>query len=170
MMNAGSVTIAIAITNVMYQLLKKPRCLKKLCKEIDAALDPEEVIAPYNKVKHLPYLRACLDESLRLFPPTSHGLPRETPPEGLYILDDYVLGGVSVSVSAVAVDTPVGARVYASDDELRVVRRQDGRLERGEHMVFADDSAPGLDEGPAQGLRCIFLGNVADGVDNREVI
>jgi cytochrome P450 len=100
MMNAGSVTTAIAITNVMYQLLKNPQCLKKLCKEIDAVLDPEEIIAPYDKVKHLPYLRACLDESLRLFPPTSHGLPRETPPEGINILNDYVSGGVSVSISA----------------------------------------------------------------------
>lgn len=100
MMNAGSVTTAIAITNVMYQLLKNPRCLKKLREEVDTVLDPEEIIAPYDKVKHLPYLRACLDESLRLFPPTSHGLPRETPPEGISILNDYVPGGVSVSISA----------------------------------------------------------------------
>ncbi|KAN0099555.1 putative cytochrome P450 monooxygenase [Hyaloscypha variabilis] len=100
MMNAGSVTTAIAMANVMYQLLKNPRTLEKLRNEIDSVLDPDEVVAPYDKVKHLPYLRACLDESLRLFPPTSHGLTRQVPDEGMAILDEYVPGGISVSVSA----------------------------------------------------------------------
>jgi cytochrome P450 len=106
MMNAGSATTAIAMTNVLYQLLKNPEVMKKVVEEIDNALDDDEeedagngVIA-YDKVKHLPYLRACLDESLRLFPPTPHGLPRETPPEGTNILGDYIPGGVSVSMSA----------------------------------------------------------------------
>lgn len=100
MMNAGSVTTAVAITNVMYQLLKNPHCLAKLREEVDAVMDPDEVIASYDKVKHLPYLRACLDESMRIFPPTSHGLPRETPPEGINILGQWVPGHTSVSMSA----------------------------------------------------------------------
>lgn len=44
-----------------------------------------------------------LDESLRLFPPTSHGLPRSTPPEGAQILGEYVPGNVTVSMSAYVV-------------------------------------------------------------------
>ncbi|KAL2217408.1 putative cytochrome P450 monooxygenase [Thermoascus aurantiacus ATCC 26904] len=100
MMNAGSVTTSIAMTNVLYQLLKNPESLRKLREEVDAVLDPDEVVAPYDKVKHLPYLRACLDESLRLFPPTSHGLPREVPPEGMYIMEEFIPGGTSVSISA----------------------------------------------------------------------
>jgi len=100
MINAGSVTTSIAMTNVLYQLLKNPESLRKLREEVDAVLDPDEVVAPYDKVKHLPYLRACLDESLRLFPPTSHGLPREVPPEGMYIMEEFIPGGTSVSISA----------------------------------------------------------------------
>ena len=101
MMNAGSATTAIALTNVLYQLLKNPEVMKKLVEELDAALDDEESpVVPYDRVKHLPYLRACLDESLRLFPPTPHALPRETPAGGSYILDDYIAGGVSVGISA----------------------------------------------------------------------
>ncbi|KIX10227.1 uncharacterized protein Z518_01308 [Rhinocladiella mackenziei CBS 650.93] len=102
MMNAGSATTAIAMCNVLYQLLKNPEAMKRLVEELDAALDGEEeqAVVPYDRVKHLPYLRACLDESLRLFPPTPHALPRETPPEGLSILDDYIPGGVSVGMSA----------------------------------------------------------------------
>lgn len=100
MMNAGSVTTAIAIANVTFQLLKNPACLRRLREELDAVLDPDEVVAPYDKVKHLPYLRACLDESLRLFPPTPHGLPRATPPEGAMILGEWIAGNTTVSISA----------------------------------------------------------------------
>ncbi|KAJ5640444.1 hypothetical protein N7528_000069 [Penicillium herquei] len=100
MMNAGSVTTAIAITNVMYQLIQNPRVLAKLREELDNVLDEDECVADYDKVKHLPYLRACLDESLRLFSPTPHGLPRETPAEGTNILGEWVAGNTSVSMSA----------------------------------------------------------------------
>ncbi|RYP89461.1 hypothetical protein DL769_000012 [Monosporascus sp. CRB-8-3] len=100
MMNAGSVTTAIAVTNVLYELLRHPRVMERLREEIDGVLEPDEVVAPYDKVKHLPYLRACLDESLRLQPPTPHGLPRKTPPEGLWIMDQYVPGNTTVSISA----------------------------------------------------------------------
>jgi cytochrome P450 len=100
MMNAGSDTTAIAVNNVMYTLLKNPGSLAKLREELDAALDEDEVIAPYDKVKHLPYLRACLDESMRMFPPSTFGLPRRTPAEGALILGEFIPGGTSVSMSA----------------------------------------------------------------------
>ncbi|KAK9779566.1 putative Cytochrome P450 [Seiridium cardinale] len=100
MMNAGSDTTAIAMNNVMYWLLKNPECMKKLREEVDYVLDDDEVVAPYDKVKHLPYLRACLDESLRITPSTTFGLPRRTPPEGAMILDEFIPGDTTVSVSA----------------------------------------------------------------------
>ncbi|OQV05466.1 hypothetical protein CLAIMM_10199 [Cladophialophora immunda] len=103
MMNAGSDTTAIAMNNAMYLLLKNPGALAKLREELDANLDEEDVIPPYDKIKHLPYLRACLDESLRILPPVSFGLPRRTPPEGLQILDDWIPGNTSVSMSAYVV-------------------------------------------------------------------
>ncbi|KAH8204608.1 hypothetical protein TruAng_001237 [Truncatella angustata] len=100
MMNAGSDTTAIAMNNVMYWLLKNPECMRKLRDEVDYVLDGDEVVAPYDKVKHLPYLRACLDESLRITPSTTFGLPRRTPPEGAMILDEFIPGGTNVSISA----------------------------------------------------------------------
>ena len=110
MMNAGSATTAIAMTNVLYQLLKSPDKLAKLREELDNALDdPDQddgedsnphYAVEYDRIKHLPYLRACLDESLRIFPPTSHGLPRATPPEGALIDGQFIPGGTSVSISA----------------------------------------------------------------------
>lgn len=100
MMNAGSVTTAIALANVMYQLILHPDKLAKLRQEVDSVLEPDEYVAPYDKVKHLPYLKACLDESLRLWPPTPQGLGRKTPPEGVTIMGQYVPGNTSVSISA----------------------------------------------------------------------
>ncbi|KAF2031748.1 cytochrome P450 monooxygenase [Setomelanomma holmii] len=105
MMNAGSATTAIAMANVLYQLLKNPEKMQKAVEELDHALDDDEDevedgVVAYDKAKHLPYLRACLDESLRLFPPTPHGLPRVTPADGTNILGDYIPGGVTVAMSA----------------------------------------------------------------------
>lgn len=67
MMNAGSVTTAIAMANVIFQLLKNPATMHKLREELDAVLEGDDEVAPNDKVKHLPYLRACLDESLATF-------------------------------------------------------------------------------------------------------
>jgi cytochrome P450 len=100
MMNAGSDTTAIAMCNAMYLLLSNPTCLTKLRAELDAVIEPSEVVVSYDKVRHLPYLRACLDEALRLFPPSTFGLPRRTPPEGIPILGDFIPGDTSVSISA----------------------------------------------------------------------
>jgi hypothetical protein len=100
MMNAGSVTTAIALANVLHELIKHPDVLNRLREEVDAVLDPEEVVAPYDKVKHLPFLRACLDESLRLRPPTPQGLTRKTPPEGQYVMGEWIPGDTTVAVSA----------------------------------------------------------------------
>lgn len=80
-------------------LIKHPECLHKLRAEIDNALDPEDTVPPYDKVRDLPYLRACLDEGLRLLPPTSAGLARRTPKEGAQILGQWIPGDTSVSMT-----------------------------------------------------------------------
>jgi cytochrome P450 len=115
MMNAGSDTTAIAMTNFLYIMMKHPHILAKLRAEIDGALKEEEPnmkVAPYAKVRNLPYLKACIDESLRLWPPTGAGLPRETPEGGTAILGQYIPGGVTVSVPTFTAhrDPNVGGR------------------------------------------------------------
>ncbi|RAH81023.1 putative cytochrome P450 [Aspergillus japonicus CBS 114.51] len=96
--NAGSDTTAIALTQVLDLLIRHPAQLHMLREELDAVLDPTETVAPYDKVKNLPYLKACLDEALRLLPPTSAALPRRTPPEGARILGEWIPGDTSVSL------------------------------------------------------------------------
>lgn len=100
MMNAGHDTTAISLRNVMFFLLKNPKCLSRLREELGEVLDEDEIVAPYAKVKHLPYLRPCIDESPRMLPPVIFGFPRRTPAEGTAILNDYIAGDTSVSMSA----------------------------------------------------------------------
>ena len=99
-MNAGSVSTAVAINNTMLMLAKHPDVLSKLREEIDTVADEDEVSISYDKVKGLPYLRACLDESMRILPPTPFGLPRKTPPEGCEVFGQWVPGNTSVSMSS----------------------------------------------------------------------
>ncbi|KAI7152456.1 hypothetical protein KC349_g8972 [Hortaea werneckii] len=85
MMNAGSNTTAAALTSTIWFLLKNPVALERLRKEVTSACadlltsitdSGEESILPYEAVKDLPFLRACIDESLRLRPPIAYQLPR----------------------------------------------------------------------------------------------
>ncbi|KAJ5527795.1 benzoate 4-monooxygenase cytochrome P450 [Penicillium frequentans] len=68
-LDAGSDTTAMALTNVMYYLIKSPQSLKKLREEVAGALFEKDV-APYSK----------------------------TPPEGMQILGESIPGNVTVSV------------------------------------------------------------------------
>jgi cytochrome P450 len=139
MMNAGSDTTAIAMVRVMLNLLGNPRCWAKLQEEIDAALEKDDVVAPYDKVKHLPYLRACLDESLRLTPPTTFGLPRRTPAEGTSIAGTFVPGNTSVSISAwVAHRDPT---LYPRPEEY-IPERWLEVADRPAHLNISDFPAP----------------------------
>ncbi|KIA75574.1 benzoate 4-monooxygenase cytochrome P450 [Aspergillus ustus] len=99
LLDAGSETTAIALTHLLYYLVKNPRCLSKLREEVSKAIAGDQ-IAPYSKVKSLPYLKACIDESLRLSPPLPRGLERVTPPEGATIMGEAIAGNVGVSIPA----------------------------------------------------------------------
>lgn len=83
MMNAGSDTTAAALTSTIWFLLHNPVALARLRRELaplrekhGGDLSIEESMFSYDAVKDLPFLRACIDESLRLRPPIAYQLPR----------------------------------------------------------------------------------------------
>ncbi|KAF5858452.1 hypothetical protein ETB97_004391 [Aspergillus alliaceus] len=77
---------------------------ERLREEIVGVLDQDEVIVPYGKVKHLPYLRACFDESMRMFPPVLLHIPCRTPLEGTAaVRGEFVAGETSVQISTYVV-------------------------------------------------------------------
>lgn len=98
MINAGSETTGIALSNLLYLLIRHPQCLRRLQEEVDEALRGIEGPAPFEKVRYLPYLKAYIDESLRLHPLSSTSTQRMTPPSGQQILDHWIPGNTVVFV------------------------------------------------------------------------
>ncbi|KAB8203803.1 cytochrome P450 [Aspergillus parasiticus] len=139
LINAGADTTSIALTNVLEMLLHHPEDLQKLRQEVGGVLDEDEVVAPYDKVKNLPFLRACLDEGLRLSPPTSAGLPRRTPPEGAQIMDQWIPGDTSVSMTIYA--THRDPEIFPDPEEYRPQRWMDPESRKRMEPYFIPFSA-----------------------------
>jgi cytochrome P450 len=139
MMNAGSDTTGTALTNVMYWLLKNPSCFTKLREELDAVLEADEVVAAYDKIKHLPYLRACLDESLRLTPPNTMNVPRLTPEQGMSIMGHWIPGNTTVHSPPYAMHR--NAEVFTDPEAYKPERWLDKEANRDMQPHFMTFSA-----------------------------
>jgi cytochrome P450 len=108
LMNAGSDTTTAALTGTIFLLSKHPRVLLKLRKELDPVMGDRDV-PPYEAVANLPYLRACIEESLRIRPASSMGLPRIVPAGGRTIAGKFLDEGVTVSVPTYTLLRDAGA-------------------------------------------------------------
>lgn len=91
---AGSETTATTLSGVTYFLLMNPDKLKKLIAEVRGAFQKESDITIVS-ASRLDYMLACLDESMRLYPPVPIGLPRIVPEGGRVICGRYVPEDVS---------------------------------------------------------------------------
>ncbi|CAI4211080.1 unnamed protein product [Parascedosporium putredinis] len=94
---AGSETTASTLTGVTWLLLSNPAAYEKLKAEVRSAFQSEDEI-DFTSVNSLGYMLACLNESLRLFPPVAIGLPRRIPAGGATIAGQYVPEGTVVGV------------------------------------------------------------------------
>lgn len=91
---AGSDTTATALATIVYFLTKHPQQLGRLQDEIRSTFTNAEDMTD-SKLQSLPYLAAVIEEGLRMFPPTSFGLPRISP--GTRVDNHFVPAGVSMS-------------------------------------------------------------------------
>lgn len=74
---AGSETTATAMAGVTYWLLRTPAALKEATEEVRMLFKNEDDINFSNATStRMPYLVACIEEGLRMYPPTPAGLPR----------------------------------------------------------------------------------------------
>ncbi|KAI3326974.1 cytochrome P450 [Xylariaceae sp. AK1471] len=92
---AGSETVATCLSSVMLLLLQNESCLQKLKSEIRSSFTDVEDITGDTTAK-LPYLRAVIDETLRILPPSPFGQSRTSP--GATVDGKWILEGVDVSV------------------------------------------------------------------------
>ncbi|KAH9900466.1 cytochrome P450 monooxygenase-like protein [Xylariomycetidae sp. FL2044] len=96
-MAAGTETTATLLSGLTYLLLTNRDCLRTLTDEIRTAFASSQRI-DLESLARLPYLNACIEEGLRMYPPVPSGFPRATPAGGNVILGRWVPPGTSVSV------------------------------------------------------------------------
>lgn len=72
--SGGIHTTTLTIKKTMMELLQSPQTINKLKQELDAALDGQDPITA-SHIENLPYLQACIKETLRLHPPAVLTLP-----------------------------------------------------------------------------------------------
>ncbi|EAT85064.2 hypothetical protein SNOG_07598 [Parastagonospora nodorum SN15] len=130
---AGSETTATELCGLTNYLLRNPPMHKKIVAEIREACKTEEDIN-MDVLADLPYMNACIEEGLRIFPPVPIGLLRTVPKGGSLIDGHAVPGGTSVCVASWAaahsasnfadpdsfiperfMDTPSSREKYGSD-------------------------------------------------------
>ncbi|KAL3496570.1 cytochrome P450 [Aspergillus germanicus] len=95
---AGSDTTASTITFLFYHLAREPGLLERLREEI-RGLTKDGGEIEYRKLQAATLLNACIFEALRLHPAVPSGLPRKTPPEGVYVGETHVPGDTVMMVN-----------------------------------------------------------------------
>ncbi|KAM3421658.1 hypothetical protein BST61_g2043 [Cercospora zeina] len=93
----GAETTATTLTATFYHLCNTPHAMQKLKDEIRGTFARSEDIT-LKATADLPYLKATLDENLRIFPTASYITPRTTPKEGHVIDGEFIPGGTYVSM------------------------------------------------------------------------
>ncbi|KAH7015832.1 cytochrome P450 67 [Ilyonectria destructans] len=94
---AGSDTTAATLTCLFLELALHPEKYKTLQDEVDKYFLDKD--APdHASLAKLPYLQACIDESLRMHPAVPSGVQRKTPAEGLQIGKTYIPGNALVQI------------------------------------------------------------------------
>lgn len=94
---AGSETTAAGLTVATYFLLSNPSTWLKVCAEVRDQFQQESEITSQNTAG-LTYLKAAINEALRLAPPGPGTFPRTVPEGGRMICGRWVPGGYAVGV------------------------------------------------------------------------
>ncbi|PGH09797.1 hypothetical protein GX51_00484 [Blastomyces parvus] len=93
---AGSDTTSITISAILFHLSRNPDALNKLTSIIRSTFSSLDEIKA-KALNNIPYLRACLDEGMRLSPVVPAYLPRQVLPGGLTIDKDHFPAGTVVN-------------------------------------------------------------------------
>ncbi|KAK6524656.1 hypothetical protein TWF281_011558 [Arthrobotrys megalospora] len=97
--SAGMDTTGHALTLATYYLIKNPSIQRKLLDELKTVMKTPTADVSDETLEQLPFLQACLKESLRF----SHGapgpLPRDVPADGAIIMGHYLPAGTTTATS-----------------------------------------------------------------------
>lgn len=96
---AGSDTTSVIMAGFFFYIVRMPEIYRKLTTEIREAFLSVDDIRGGVKLSSCQYLRACMDETMRIVPAGPAELPRIVLTGGISIDGDYVPEGVTVGVS-----------------------------------------------------------------------
>lgn len=88
-----------AICGFFFYIIRNSRAYSKVTNEIRSTFKSIDEIRTGSRLSACHYLRACIDEALRLIPAGPAGSPREVLPGGLRIDGEFIPEGVEVGTS-----------------------------------------------------------------------
>jgi cytochrome P450 len=98
LMIAGSDTTSTAISSTLFYLVHNPTILEHVQKEVRSSFADLESIRSGPVLNSLTYLRACIDESMRMSPSNGGLLPRTVLSGGITIDNHLIPEGMTVNV------------------------------------------------------------------------
>ncbi|KAL8735807.1 MAG: hypothetical protein Q9166_000671 [cf. Caloplaca sp. 2 TL-2023] len=102
MMMAGSDTSSSSLTATMFYLIHHPAVLEKLQSDLRETFPTLSSIQPVGAENHR-YLRACMDEAMRLSPPAPTNIPRAVGQGGIRVVDEQLPENIYVGVPNFAI-------------------------------------------------------------------
>ncbi|KAF9877261.1 cytochrome P450 [Colletotrichum karsti] len=97
-MIGGTETTTAATSALTYLLLTNPAKMTTLRAELDAAIQDPQDDMTFTGLRQLPYLNACIEEAMRLYPPAPTPMPRMVPRGGRVVCGSYVPAGTRVDI------------------------------------------------------------------------
>jgi cytochrome P450 len=86
--------------------MKNPEKMAKLTRDVDSAFDDATLTHPvqYNQATKIPYLKAVIQEALRISPSFAVPMPRYAPAAGLQLSGYHIAAGYKVGLTFSGLD------------------------------------------------------------------
>ena len=127
-------------------IISNPMIYQKVKQEISSASVSAKISRPVkgDEAARLPYLQACIKESLRIFPPITAPREHVTPPGGDILLGHFIPGGVNVGINMVGMLRSHAfnpdADIYRPERWLGQTPEKLATMERVHELVFGHGS------------------------------
>ncbi|OCL09020.1 cytochrome P450 [Glonium stellatum] len=95
---AGADTVATAMAAIFFYLSRNPDAYARASVEVRSTFENLDEIKGGSKLSSCRYLRACIDEAMRMSPSVGQSLSREVPSGGAVVDGEFIPAGCDVGV------------------------------------------------------------------------
>ncbi|KAI0391226.1 cytochrome P450 [Xylariaceae sp. FL0594] len=150
---AGSDTTSTAMAATLFYLVRNPEALQKAMDEVRSKFSHEEEITQGAQLNSCTYLRACIDEAMRMSPSVGGIPPREVLPGGATIDGEHIPAGVVVGTPHYTIHHNAA---YYPQPFTYVPERWIAGAEASSKMLLSDSVITERDVALAQSAFCPF--------------